>query len=525
MESDGRRRNLLGSVVAASLTVLMFAVLELGAGRFVESPEERGRRIAIKDDTVSSTLAWLWINPAPLIEDIDLLWRNQPSVERTRDINPRTFYGGEQWKIRNNSQGFRGPELESMARRNGSYRILCIGDSVTFGYNTDQNTSYPRQLATILERRYPEREVEVINAGTPGWTWLQGLRFLAGRGVALEPDLVIMAHGVNDQLMRARVTDRERFEHIDRLSVRTVARLRRLVAGTNLYRVIEQSLPRPRSTAVESPGCVAQRKYSRSCKRVALPEIESAVLAANRIAEAEEFDLLILNLDFLRTSAVDAVGRAAASADIEFLDLVQRMGRLRDTAEKKLAGELGLTDAERIDVPPPGAARGYRNVIFRVMVRSTDASYTVRGTSVFGAEFEFSEMLVDDGSRGDEVAGDGVFSATLSVPPNIGRLSFMFYSDRDPEFQSLPPASPTFGSRSAWLDERLTTPVYRFAERFMMAERTHPNADGHAVIAAEVADVLERFSSFRQLNHRIDAAQRVGPSDSKRSDTRPIDMP
>lgn len=525
MQSDDRRRKLFGPVVAASLTVLMIVVLELGAGLFVESPEERGRRIADKEDTVSSTLAWLWTNPAPLIEDIDLLWRNQPSAERTLDVNPRTFYGGEQWNIRNNSQGFRGPELEPLTHRKGTYRILCIGDSVTFGYNTDQNTSYPRQLEAILERRYPDREIEVINAGTPGWTWLQGLRFLVRHGVALEPDLVIMAHGVNDQFMRARVTDRERFEHIDRPSVRVIARLRRLVAGTNLYRVIEQSLPRPRSTAVESPGCVAQRKSTKSCKRVALPEIESAVLAAHRIAEAERFDLLVLNLDFLRTPAVDAVGRTAASAGIEFLDLVQRIARLRDAAEKKLAGELGLAGADRINVPPPGAARGSRDAIFRVMVRSLDPRYTVRGSSVFGAKFEFNEMLVDDGSRGDEVAGDGVFSATLSVPPSVGRLSFMFYSDEEPEFQSLPPATPTFGSRNTRLDERLMTPVYRFAERFMMAERTHPNADGHAVIAAVVADVLERFSSFRHLNHRIDAGQRVGPSDSRRSNTRPIDTP
>jgi len=81
---------------------------------------------------------------------------------------------------REHSLGLRGPELEASDAK--VFRILCVGDSITFGFSVDQPDTYPRQLLTALAKHYPQRRFEIINAGVPGWSWLQGLRYLDLRG-------------------------------------------------------------------------------------------------------------------------------------------------------------------------------------------------------------------------------------------------------------------------------------------------------------------------------------------------------
>src|SRR6185369_9606928 len=148
----------------------------------------------------------LGLNPAPIVADADLLWRNEPGARKTQPVNPRPFGRSDTWTIENNSEGFRGPER---TKDRNPYRVLAIGDSITFGFNVDQPDVWPRELEGLLRSYSPKRDVEVINAGVPGWTWLQGLEFLNKRGLALRPDVVIFGHGTNDQLFAATTTDEE----------------------------------------------------------------------------------------------------------------------------------------------------------------------------------------------------------------------------------------------------------------------------------------------------------------------------
>jgi lysophospholipase L1-like esterase len=87
--------------------------------------------------------------------------------------------------------------------------VLCIGDAVTYGWATDQEDVFPRRLEAILREGYPGAAIEVVNAGVPGWSWLQGLRFLESEGLGLHPDVVVMGLGTNDQMKDTRSTDLE----------------------------------------------------------------------------------------------------------------------------------------------------------------------------------------------------------------------------------------------------------------------------------------------------------------------------
>ena len=100
-----------------------------------------------------------------------------------------------------NAQGFRDPKETSIDKPPARYRIICIGDSVTFGVPEELNKSnevFPKRLEALLHINFPDREIEVLNAGTPGYSSYQGLAQLKYHLVKYQPDLVIVQFGTND---------------------------------------------------------------------------------------------------------------------------------------------------------------------------------------------------------------------------------------------------------------------------------------------------------------------------------------
>lgn len=84
------------------------------------------------------------------------------------------------FEISTNSTGLRGPELGPKA----GYRVLCIGESVTFGWGVPAAESYPARLSEELG-------VEVINAGIPAMRPSQMALWLQRHAPAIEADLIL----------------------------------------------------------------------------------------------------------------------------------------------------------------------------------------------------------------------------------------------------------------------------------------------------------------------------------------------
>ncbi|MFQ5767884.1 MAG: SGNH/GDSL hydrolase family protein, partial [Acidobacteriota bacterium] len=97
------------------------------------------------------------------------------------------------------SQGLREREI-SLRPPAGRKRILCLGDSVTFGHWVEAWEAFPRRLEeTLLGRGEP---VQVINAGVPGYSPFQEMTWLHEKGWTYEPDLVVVAFVLNDVVER-----------------------------------------------------------------------------------------------------------------------------------------------------------------------------------------------------------------------------------------------------------------------------------------------------------------------------------
>jgi len=78
------------------------------------------------------------------------------------------------------------------------YRIVCFGDSITYGEDLISAQTYPAVLATLLEEAHPNLDVVVINAGVRGHTSVQGLSRLERDVLWYKPHVVLSAFGVND---------------------------------------------------------------------------------------------------------------------------------------------------------------------------------------------------------------------------------------------------------------------------------------------------------------------------------------
>ena len=99
---------------------------------------------------------------------------------------------------RTNALGFRDTREYALEKRPGTFRILVLGDSVTFGHGALYETSYPYLLEQRLREWRPDVNWEVWNLGVPGYNTAQELAYLREVGERYVPDLVIVGFFPND---------------------------------------------------------------------------------------------------------------------------------------------------------------------------------------------------------------------------------------------------------------------------------------------------------------------------------------
>jgi lysophospholipase L1-like esterase len=91
-----------------------------------------------------------------------------------------------------NSLGTRGPEF-APTKPPGTFRILCLGDSRTFGWGLSEPETYCGVLERLQqEHAAPGVKVEVINAGVNAWSYPQLQAYFRDVGVRYLPDIVVV---------------------------------------------------------------------------------------------------------------------------------------------------------------------------------------------------------------------------------------------------------------------------------------------------------------------------------------------
>ena len=107
---------------------------------------------------------------------------------------------------RTNSLGARGPEVP-IPKPDGVFRILFAGDSNTFGWGVAEEKTFPFRTAELIAERAEKNTVDVINLSALGYNTVQEVALVRSKGLAAEPDLVLIVFCVNDLFVEGKDLD------------------------------------------------------------------------------------------------------------------------------------------------------------------------------------------------------------------------------------------------------------------------------------------------------------------------------
>jgi hypothetical protein len=134
-------------------------------------------------------------------------------LESRRPPNDSHFTWG--YPIHTNTLGFREREV-AIPKPPGTFRIMVLGDSLTWGVGLPVERSYTALLEERLKGVLQGREIEVLNFGISGGPTLQERDILVAAAPNVDPDLVVVGFCINDPQPRSQnyAVEQQRYDWI-----------------------------------------------------------------------------------------------------------------------------------------------------------------------------------------------------------------------------------------------------------------------------------------------------------------------
>jgi len=203
-----------------------------------------------------------------------------------------------------NKQGIRyHKNLEK--KKKDTIRIVCLGDSITFGYRIptafpqnpyyyeESHLPYPFLIEKYLQSKNPNKIIEVIPMAVPGYTTYQGLRWIEREIDSLKPDLVIVLFGWNDSELHPQ-SDKE-------------------ALGDDWYRIAQRSILSKSQALIYSSNWIESKKkkdiaeYPEYRPRVSREDYVLNILSIKDKAKEHGSEILVLGPIIRDSVAVPAM--------------------------------------------------------------------------------------------------------------------------------------------------------------------------------------------------------------------------
>jgi lysophospholipase L1-like esterase len=468
-----------------------------------------------------------WLDALLILKNDDtLIWKNEPNVRRTyldvfspvrtdkdriallrRFIPtvPQEFRDNPTWDVRINSDGYRGEEMP-VTPQPSTVRIACVGDSWTFGMPVGQDQTYPSRVAAWLHQERPDTRYEVQNFGVLGYSSFQGLQLLKSRVLGFHPNIVVLGFGMNDSEV-AGYRDKDLVGGTDRPSLmsrakETAGNLAQRVEGYKFLKYEALAVrfrPKPISDYLKAE---ADTKGSGAVDydsiepwtRVSPHDYELNIREMIRLARDRGASVVLVDNELWEGSPYRAVLRKIANElDVPLVDSLAIVNAARTNIEERLEGQLHLTG--RDDHLPPAPA-GKTTVVFRVYRGSVDVPKTL---SIVGADPELGALVPntiamhDDGTGGDQKAGDGVWTYAAAFAPSKMVLYVYTNSGTPGRWEGLDvPHIRRVNVPSAADGRAAYMPIETFGRVYMQGDDWHTDAVGYDAIGHAVARAIPR---------------------------------
>jgi lysophospholipase L1-like esterase len=482
-----------------------------------------------------------------IVSDDTLVWRMRPNmrlryvdvyapVNTTEELAslrhrfwptlPAALRANRVWQLSTNSEGFRDGEFPGTKPR-AVFRVVCLGDSWTVGQGANQDETYPRRLKTLLAREFPRGHFEVLNLGILGFTVFGGQKLMQ-RVLQLEPDIVVFAFAMNEPKMAGFTdADLQAQTAADRAVARTVART---AQKSEVYRLLRYWALRlkwnPKSAGEQVKGAqqaLAWRDEILDPARrkpwmiTSLKDYEQTHLDMIATVRRHGADAVLLYNEFWTNGAyLRVLQKIARQERVPLVDGSALLDEVRQRIEDELE--------QRLDLRPAASSRSTVlrdpvNVVFRVFLGDRPvprAIYIVGNHPALGDLVPNKVAMYDDGTHGDQRAGDNVWSYTARVPRGT-RLSYIYTnSGTEGQWDGL----DLQRVRDFTVDGETTTiyaPIESFGRIYMRADNWHPDSSGYNLIAGGVLGALRDNGHLkRYLDALPESAAAKVPSDRQR---------
>jgi len=223
-------------------------------------------------------------------------------------------YNDEIINYSTNSLGFRDEEFP-VKKSKDRVRIICTGDSSTFGCLINICDAYPTRLENMLLKKTKEKNAEVINAGVIGYSSYQGLKFFEKTLRRLEPDILIAAWGYNDSALA--VIPHSQVSNIGLNSIGLSSTLNKI----GLYRLAERMINKIKRI------CGFKRKY---VQKVSPDEYRANLEKLASYCEEDDIMLILIPLTAPKPYYESMIKVASECNGVEFVDVEKTLGEYYD---------------------------------------------------------------------------------------------------------------------------------------------------------------------------------------------------
>jgi lysophospholipase L1-like esterase len=451
-----------------------------------------------------------------------LIWKNRPNIQRKYiDVFspvhgeqektallgffphlPDSLKGNPTWEVSLNSEGFRDVELPK-EKPSFVFRIVCLGDSWTFGWNVAQNQAYPQTLKALLRREFSDTNFEVFNLGVGGYASFNGLNLLNTKVLDLKPDVAVIGFAWNEPNM-AGVRNKNVSEERSVTLLKLLSGVADKSESFKLLRYWALLLKwRPESIDKHIENMSRHTTWKRQVVvndfdkfepwiKDSLKDFDDNHRKMIKLARNHNISVVLLYNEFWTDSPyLKVLQRISRDERVPLVDSSALIAAAQKSIEEELEKKLDLQPRK----PQRGNAHGEIEVVFRLFADKWSvpkAMYISGNHPKLGNLIPNKIVMYDDGTHGDQKAGDHVWSYSATFPAGTNLFYVYTNSGEEGKWEGLDvPYIRSFTVDATNGEEKLYTPIESFGKIYMQADPWHTNAVGYELIAKALAVVLK----------------------------------
>jgi hypothetical protein len=286
-----------------------------------------------------------------------------------------------------NKVGFRDNDY-SIEKSDGVFRILIVGDSQTFGHGIDRlEDTYPKKLESRLNSSASKTKFEVLSFARPGWNADSHIQYLYKKGLAYQPDLILLAFYHNDILPPAYFD----CDSTDQDIVDSDHFLNPVLNSSSVYRFLKFRINRGLEAAGEKPNYIQCRKEIYDSRAWDMQKVYLDTLIGTAQVNRTHFMMTVIPVlfrlddDYPMQFAHDKLAGFCTERNLECVDLFDKAIRGVDAKEYVVSeGDRHLNEK---------GSELVANVLFETLKPLTEIERVER----FHRAFDLKDLLNEEG--------------------------------------------------------------------------------------------------------------------------------